>query len=55
MIVMIILVGLSGMAVSVIGAGDADLAKHEFLFMVSFDLVLFIVLADVIRRRSRSR
>lgn len=47
----IILVGLSGIAVSIIGAGDADLAKHEFLFTVTFDLVTFVVLSDLIRKQ----
>ncbi|MEK3884039.1 hypothetical protein [Paenibacillus sp. PL2-23] len=51
-LLMLMLIGLSSMAVSVIGAGDADLAKHEFLFTVSFDLVLFVGLADLIRTRS---
>ncbi|WP_206099007.1 hypothetical protein [Paenibacillus nanensis] len=46
-----ILVGLSGIAVSIIGAGDADLAKHEFLFTVAFDLVTFVVIADLIRKQ----
>lgn len=47
----LILTGLSGIVVSIIGAGDADLAKHEFLFTLSFDLVTFITLADAIARR----
>ena len=39
------LVGLSQIFISVIGAGDADLSKHVFLFNLSFDLMLinFIV------------
>lgn len=48
---MLILVGISSIAVSIIGAGDADLAKHEFLFTVIFDLVTFAVIADAIRGR----
>ncbi|MCR2807819.1 glycan biosynthesis hexose transferase WsfD [Paenibacillus soyae] len=55
LVVMIILIGLSSMAVSIIGAGDADLSKHEFLFTVTFDLILFAGLADVIRSRTRAR
>lgn len=41
-------IGLSGMVVSIIGAGDADLAKHEFLFTVAFDLVTFLAVADAV-------
>ncbi|GAA3401741.1 hypothetical protein ACFFNY_13295 [Paenibacillus hodogayensis] len=48
---MMILVGLSGILVSIIGAGDADLSKHEFLFTASFDLVTFLTLADLLGRR----
>ncbi|MBH5317531.1 hypothetical protein I6N90_06835 [Paenibacillus sp. GSMTC-2017] len=48
LMVMMILVGLSGIAVSIIGAGDADLAKHLFLFTVMFDLVTFITIADAL-------
>ncbi|MHA6531787.1 glycan biosynthesis hexose transferase WsfD [Paenibacillus sp. BAC0078] len=55
LIVATMLVGLSGIFVSIIGAGDADIAKHEFLFTQSFDLVSFLVLAGVISRGFRSR
>lgn len=41
------LVGLSGIAVSIIGAGDADLAKHEFLFTLAFDLVSFLTVSEL--------
>ncbi|MEK8126497.1 hypothetical protein WMW72_01065 [Paenibacillus filicis] len=51
LITMMILVGLSGILVSIIGAGDADLSKHEFLFTASFDLVSFLTIADLIARR----
>lgn len=43
-------IGLSGILVSIIGAGDADLAKHEFLFTVAFDLVTFLAVSDAIGR-----
>ncbi|MGF7048869.1 hypothetical protein J2T13_003377 [Paenibacillus sp. DS2015] len=46
-----ILFGLSGILVSIIGAGDADLAKHVFLFTAAFDMVTFVFIADIIRRR----
>ncbi|WP_019914777.1 glycan biosynthesis hexose transferase WsfD [Paenibacillus sp. HW567] len=55
LIVATMLVGLSGIFVSIIGAGDADIAKHEFLFTQSFDLVSFLVLAGVISRGFRAR
>lgn len=51
LIVTLILFGLSGIAVSIIGAGDADLAKHVFLFTAAFDLVTFVFVADLIRKR----
>lgn len=51
LIVMMMLAGLSGIFVSIIGAGDADLAKHEFLFTAAFDLITFLVIADGVRRR----
>ncbi|MFD5021540.1 hypothetical protein ACFWMP_21820 [Paenibacillus sp. NPDC058367] len=44
-------IGLSGIFVSIIGAGDADISKHEFLFTLSFDLVTFLTLSSVIGRR----
>ncbi|MNP81988.1 hypothetical protein D3C76_1804900 [compost metagenome] len=40
--------GLSGIFVSIVGAGDADLAKHEFLFTLTFDLILLLLLSDII-------
>lgn len=36
----IFLVGISQIIISVIGAGDADLAKHVFMYNMSFDLIL---------------
>ncbi|MGG1515016.1 hypothetical protein ABE504_06360 [Paenibacillus oryzisoli] len=44
----LILIGLSGIVVSIIGAGDADLAKHEFLFTLAFDLVTLVTVRDLI-------
>ncbi|MEK4511468.1 MULTISPECIES: glycan biosynthesis hexose transferase WsfD [Paenibacillus] len=51
LIITFILFGLSGILVSIIGAGDADMAKHVFLFTVTFDLVTFLLIADIIRHR----
>ncbi|WP_211269518.1 hypothetical protein [Paenibacillus glacialis] len=50
LVVTFILFGLSGILVSIIGAGDADLAKHVFLFTIAFDLVTFVFISDIIRR-----
>lgn len=50
-IVMMIAMGLSGIFVSIIGAGDADLAKHLFLFTSTFDLVSLVFVADLIGAR----
>ncbi|WP_239630326.1 hypothetical protein [Paenibacillus sp. H1-7] len=51
LVVMMMLIGISGIAVSIIGAGDADLSKHEFLFTATFDLVSFLAVADILGRR----
>ncbi|HRX57201.1 MAG TPA: hypothetical protein P5075_00365 [Eubacteriales bacterium] len=45
----LITIGFSQIVVSIIGAGDADLAKHIFLYNVAFDMVSVVVLANVIR------
>ncbi|GGG03810.1 glycan biosynthesis hexose transferase WsfD [Paenibacillus aceti] len=50
LMLMMMFMGLSGIFVSIIGAGDADLAKHEFLFTAAFDLVTFAAVADAICR-----
>jgi hypothetical protein len=51
MLVMFMLIGLSGIAVSLIGAGDADLSKHQFLFTAMFDIVSFAAIADLASSR----
>ncbi|OAS13964.1 hypothetical protein [Paenibacillus oryzisoli] len=51
LILMMITIGLSGIFVSIVGAGDADLAKHEFLFTLVFDLVTLITICDLIAKR----
>lgn len=43
-----ILMGLSQVGVSIIGAGDADLSKHVFIYNVTFDIVNFIGFASLI-------
>ncbi len=44
----VMLAGISQVGVSIIGAGDADLSKHIFLYNVAFDLTNFIVIATVL-------
>lgn len=48
MLLLFMLMGLAGIAISIIGAGDADLGKHEFAFTAAFDLVTFVTVADVV-------
>ncbi|MHC1749260.1 MAG: hypothetical protein AB9856_13305 [Cellulosilyticaceae bacterium] len=49
----IIAIGLVQIVVSIIGAGDADLLKHIFLFNVIFDLVNILFIADIIKNREK--
>jgi len=51
LIVTLILIGLSAILVSIVGAGDADLAKHQFLFTASFDVVTYAAVCSLIARR----
>lgn len=46
----VMLMGLSQIAVSIIGAGDADLSKHIFLYNVAFDVSLFVLLSAGLAR-----
>ncbi len=39
-----ILIGLSQILVSIIGAGDADISKHLFLYNVAFDLINYLLI-----------
>lgn len=43
-----ILSGVSQMGISILGAGDADLSKHVFIFNVAFDVVNYIGFASLI-------
>lgn len=47
-IIGLILIGLSQIVVPIIGAGDADLAKHMFLYNASYDIANVILAAHVI-------
>ncbi|MDG0811672.1 glycan biosynthesis hexose transferase WsfD [Cohnella rhizosphaerae] len=51
LLLMMILMGLAGIAISIVGAGDADLAKHEFMFTIAFDLVTFVTISDALLGR----
>lgn len=42
------LAGLSQIGVSIVGAGDADLSKHIFLFNAAFDFVNFVIITTVL-------
>ena len=48
----VLVMGLSQIAVSIIGAGDADLAKHMFLYNEAFDICVFVLLSAAISRFS---
>lgn len=47
----VLLVGLSQIAISIIGAGDADLAKHVFMYNISFDLMVIYIINGVLVAR----
>ncbi len=46
----IFLVGLSQIVISVVGAGDADLAKHVFMYNMSFDLILIYLISTKLQK-----
>jgi len=48
----IFLVGLSQIVISVIGAGDADLAKHVFMYNMSFDLILIYFISIKLQKNT---
>lgn len=43
-----VIMGVIQIGTSIIGAGDADLAKHIFMYNVSFDLVSYICFAPIV-------
>lgn len=47
----IFLVGLSQVVISVVGAGDADLAKHVFMYNMSFDIIFIYMISAVIKKK----
>lgn len=50
-----ILMGLSQIGVSIIGAGDADLSKHIFLYNVAYDFTNFILISTVMLKKISNR
>ncbi|MGL4849530.1 MAG: hypothetical protein ACRC28_11535 [Clostridium sp.] len=44
----VLLVGISQIAISLIGAGDADLAKHEFMYNMAFDFLFLVCINNVL-------
>ncbi|MBV4419794.1 hypothetical protein KM800_10750 [Clostridium tyrobutyricum] len=46
----VFLVGVSQIFISIIGAGDADLAKHVFMFNVTFDLMFLYSVCLIIKK-----
>ncbi|WRS28845.1 hypothetical protein U6B65_06890 [Oscillospiraceae bacterium MB08-C2-2] len=55
-----ILMGFSQIGTSIVGAGDADLSKHIFLYNVASDFTLYVLLASVLipwiaRRTAKSK
>jgi len=51
LMITLIFIGLSAMLVSIIGAGDADLAKHQFLFTACFDVITYVAVSSWIGRQ----
>ncbi len=49
----IFLIGLSQIAASLIGAGDADLAKHEFMYNMTFDFLFLVCIKNLILKIER--
>lgn len=45
----VFLVGISQIFISIIGEGDVDLAKHEFMFNVTFDIMLLYSACMIIK------
>lgn len=52
LVFVLLLFAFSAMAVSILGAGDADLSKHQFLFTVSFDVITIITIAEMMKNKS---
>ncbi|MGL4876282.1 MAG: hypothetical protein ACRC30_16730 [Clostridium sp.] len=44
----VFLIGISQIAISLVGAGDADLAKHEFMYNMAFDFLFLVCMNNVL-------
>lgn len=51
----IFIVGVSQIAISIIGAGDADLAKHEFMYNMAFDFLFLVCINNLLMRLERKK
>lgn len=51
----IFLVGLSQILISTVGAGDADLAKHVFMYNMSFDLIFIYFISLKLQKNTIKR
>lgn len=47
----LIAIAISAMLVSIVGAGDADLAKHQFLFTACFDVITYLFISSWLGRK----
>jgi hypothetical protein len=52
-LIYVFLIGLSQIFISIIGAGDADLAKHVFLYNLSFDLMVLFTISSFLKDKSK--
>ncbi|NFT08220.1 hypothetical protein FDF26_14335 [Clostridium botulinum] len=47
----VFLVGISQIIISVIGAGDADLSKHVFMYNMAFDLIFIYIISLIFENK----
>ncbi|AIY82745.1 putative membrane protein [Clostridium baratii str. Sullivan] len=51
----IFLVGFSQIVISLVGAGDADLSKHELMYNMSWDMMFLYFVVTIIKRRDKNK
>ncbi|WP_297631723.1 hypothetical protein [uncultured Clostridium sp.] len=51
----VLIVGVSQIAISIIGAGDADLAKHEFMYNMAFDFLFLVCIKNLLMSLERRK
>ncbi|BFK79895.1 glycan biosynthesis hexose transferase WsfD [Clostridium baratii] len=49
----IFLVGFSQIVISLVGAGDADLSKHELMYNMSWDMMFLYFVVNIIKKRDK--